>query len=457
MKIIFNTLIGLIACFNSLVIAQEPDTRPNIIFLLTDDQRWDALGYSGNSIIQTPEMDKMASEGTYFKNAFVTTPICAASRASIMTGLYERSHNYTFGQPPLQKQFIDNSYFGLLKNAGYYNGFLGKLGVNFPNAMDSTLFDVYQPEVTNYYWRQIEQGTREIHLTDLMGQRAVDFIENSPDDRPFCLSISYNAPHAEDRALEQYIWPMDFDTLYQNTTIPVAAISEDKYFLQQPEFVRAGFNRTRWYWRYDTPEKYQKMVKGYYRMISAIDRTIGQIREAVEKRGIADNTVIILMGDNGYFMGERQLAGKWLMYENSLRVPLIIYDPRSNYNGDIEEFGLNIDIAPTILDLAGVDIPHTYEGISLVQFTKGGRPEISREMFRCEHLWNFKNIPASEGIRTVEWKYFRYLDYPEHEELYYLPNDPLETNNLASDQKYTDRIDEMRNLLEGMLMVNTQD
>lgn len=429
---------------------QKKDTRPNIIFILTDDQRWDALGYSGNEIIQTPKMDKLANEGCYFKNSFVTTPICAASRASIMTGLYERTHDYTFGQPPLQKQFIDSSYFALLKNAGYYNGFLGKFGVNFQESLDTTLFDVYQPERTDFYWRLDNRGSEHIHLTDLTGLRAIDFIKNSPKEKPFCLSVSYNAPHAEDQSPNQYIWPKALDTLYQNVQIPQARLSEDKYYHQQPEFVREGLNRTRWYWRYDNPQKYQQMVKGYYRMISAVDRTIGQIRKALEECGQTENTVIILMGDNGYFMGERQLAGKWLMYENSLRVPLIIYDPRNEYNNDIEDFGLNIDIAPTILDFAGIDIPKSYQGISLVNYIKNNKPDHSRTMFLCEHLWDFKRIPASEGIRTEEWKYFRYVDYSDHEELYNLLDDPYETRNLALEKQYIDKLKEMRKKFEGM-------
>lgn len=445
------TFIVFLLVISISSVPQKQDSKPNIIFILTDDQRWDALGYSGNEIIHTPEMDQLAKEGCYFTNSFVTTPICAASRASIMTGLYERTHNYTFGQPPVQKQFIDSSYFTLLKKAGYYNGFLGKFGVEFHNKFDTALFDVYKPEGRNFYWRLINQASDHIHLTDLMGQRAVDFIEKAPVDKPFCLTVSYNAPHAEDKSPEQYIWPKDLDTLYQDIQIPAPRLSEDKYFEQQPDFVKQGFNRTRWLWRYNTPEKYQQMVKGYYRMISAVDQTIGRIRNALEDKGQADNTVIILMGDNGYFMGERQFAGKWLMYENSLRVPLIIYDPRVQENNVVTDFGLNIDIAPTILEFAGVDIPISYQGISLVNYVNGNKTEKSRETFLCEHLWDSKHIPASEGIRSEEWKYFRYLDYPEHEELYNLLNDPNETRNLALEEQYNIKLNEMREDFESMI------
>ena len=206
-------------------LACTQDKSANIIFIITDDQRWDALGYAGNDIIKTPEMDKLAAEGTYFANAFVTTPICAASRASMMTGLYERKHDYTFRQPPLNDKLIDQSYFSLLKNAGYYNGYLGKFGVKFNNRRDTSLFDIYRPEGANFYYRLVG-ATKHQHLTNLMGERAVEFIHNAPEDRPFCLTVSYNAPHAEDSSPDQYIWPAELDEMSLLLDVGLILISE---------------------------------------------------------------------------------------------------------------------------------------------------------------------------------------------------------------------------------------
>ena len=205
-------------------------------------------------------------------------------------------------------------------------------------------------------------------------------------------------------------------------------------------------------WRFDTPEKYQRMVKGYYRMISGIDRTIGQIRNELKESGLAENTIIIFISDNGYFLGERQFAGKWLMYEVSLRVPLILYDPRNRVHKDIDDNVLNIDIAPTILQYAGVKIPETIQGISLSRYTtQKQNPVINRDEFLCEHLWNFKNIPASEGIRTKDFKYFRYRDFPEHEELYDLKNDPIEENNLAYKKGFENKLIELREKCDNLI------
>ena len=215
--------------------------------------------------------------------------------------------------------------------------------------------------------------------------------------------------------------------------MPGPALAEDLYFEQLPKPVRDGFNRVRWTWRYDTPEKYQHSVKGYYRMINGIDREIAKIRAKLEENGLDKNTVIILMGDNGYFLGERQLAGKWLMYDNSIRVPLIIHDPRAKHQ-DIDEMALNIDVPATILDLAGISLPQTYQGKSLKPIVERTSNTLDRDTILVEHLWEFQHIPPSEGVRTANWKYLRYVNDKSAEELYDLSNDPRETKNLAADQ-----------------------
>jgi arylsulfatase A-like enzyme len=422
--------------------------RPNIIFILTDDHRWDAMGYAGNKIIQTPQMDSLASHGTWFKNAFVTTPISAASRASLLTGLYERTHGYTFQQGPLKEPYMRLSYPVILKQNGYYTGFFGKLGVTYKDA--EKLFDkadIYDrngnfSDRRGYFFKTI--GNDTVHLTRYTGYQAQEYIKNAPAGKPFCLSLSFSAPHAHDNAPEQYIWQEKSNHLYSEITIPPPVLAEDKYFNSLPKEVREGYNRLRWTWRFDTPGKFQHSVKGYYRMISEIDNEIGELRKLLEEKGIADNTVIILMGDNGYFLGERQLAGKWLMYDNSLHVPLLIYDPREKTHSDIADMVLNIDVTKTILDLAGAKIPEEYQGISLMPYVKNKKPERVRKEILFEHLWKLPEIPSSEGIRTNKWKYFRYRFIEAPEELYDLVNDPLETDNLAMDPKYRKVIDKLR-------------
>ncbi len=435
--------------FGPLTAFSQVADRPNIIFILTDDQRWDALGYAGNEIIQTPHMDEMAREGIYFENSFVTTPICAASRASIITGIYERTHDFTFRTPPLAQQYLRISYPYLLKEAGYRTGFFGKLGMQFENQEERTFFDEHYYAKTDGYFRlQGEGWSQHVHLTDLTTDKAIEFIEASPRDQPFCLSISYNAPHADDSSPQQYFWPSRNDDLYEKVVIPPPTLGAEEYFISLPDFLRDSLTlgRIRWHWRYATPEMYQRMVKGYYRMISTVDDNLGRIRKHLEDANLADNTIIILMGDNGYFLGERSLAGKWLMYENSLRVPLILFDPHNAAPKRIQKMALNIDIAPTILDYAGVKVPKPMQGRSLRSLATD-EVEVWRDYFVCEHLYELPYIPKSEGLRTEEWKYFRYLDYPEVEEFYDLTTDSLEVNNLIDDPNYLDLVDFARKKL----------
>ncbi|MGB7396120.1 MAG: sulfatase, partial [Pricia sp.] len=439
---------GILICNSQNKKNSVSDEKPNIIFILTDDQRFDALGYAGNDLISTPEMDKLAKQGTYFKNAMVTTPICAASRASILTGLYERTHQFNFQTDNIRNSYMEASYPIILRDNDYKTGFYGKYGVRYDNLEKQ--FDEFESYDRNnaykdrrgYYYKTLGKDT--VHLTRYTGQQALDFIDRADTSQPFCLSLSFSAPHAHDSAEDQYFWQEESDALLQNTDMPGPELGADKYFEAQPKIVRDGFNRLRWTWRYDTPEKYQHSVKGYYRMISGIDREIAKIRAQLKKKGLDQNTVIILMGDNGYFLGERQLAGKWLMYDNSIRVPLMVFDPRIKKQKDSEEMALNIDVPSTILDLAGLESPETWQGKSLMPLIQGKTNSLERDTVLIEHIWEFENIPPSEGVRTKDWKYFRYVNDQSIEELYDLKKDPREVDNLADDQTYSDKLEAFR-------------
>jgi arylsulfatase A-like enzyme len=201
-------------------------------------------------------------------------------------------------------------------------------------------------------------------------------------------------------------------------------------------------SRERWAWRFDTPEKFQNMVKGYYRMITGIDQVIGRIRQTLNELDIADNTIIIFVGDNGYYLGDRGYADKWLMHEVSVRVPLIVYHPSNKVNEKrsvMSNMVLNVDLSPTILEYAGINMPGGIQGQSLVPSINGGKSK-SRSSIFCELLLNNPQIPNSECIRTAKWKFIRYPKHPEFIELYDLKNDPWEEHNLAADPKYKNKI-----------------
>jgi arylsulfatase A-like enzyme len=427
-------LVSLGYAFNS---CSRRGRKPSIVFLLTDDQRHDAMNCAGNPIIRTPNMDWLARNGIRFENAFVTTPICAASRASIFTGLYERRHGYTFTKPPIRKEYCDLSYPILLRKAGYRTGFVGKFGIRVPEGVEEEWFDYFQPTAFPYF-KNID-GEKK-HLTDINMDLAIDFIRKTDPEQPFCLSLSTWAPHADDDEKQQYFWPAACDALYRDVEIPPPVLGEPSFFDSLPEFVKKSMNRERWFWRFDTPEKYQEMVKGYYRMISGVDMALGRLLEELKLLDRYEDTIVILMSDNGYFLGERGFAGKWTMHDLSIRVPLIIYDPRlaSARRGMIDSgFVLNIDIDPTILDLAGVSIPREIQGRSLVPFLNGSMAD-SRKEILTEHLWDLPEIPQTEAVRTQQWKYIRYPQHTEFEELYDLQSDPVEKSNLVFDKRYSE-------------------
>lgn len=429
---------GVLGLGSSSVLAQEK--RPNLILLVTDDHPHDAMGVAGHPVLQTPHMDGLARDGVRFTRAFVTTPICAASRASFFTGMYERAHGYTFGQPGLGKDVVAQTYPVLLREAGYRVGFVGKFGVKVVAGSREAMFDDFTGGTAPYFRKK--NGAR--HMTEVNTKSAIDFVSKE-DKRPFCLSLSFNAPHAEDSNPLQYVWPNDCDELYGDADVGVPACSEPAFFEALPDFLKTGLNRERWHWRFDSEEKHERMVKGYWRMLSGVDKAIGRLVKRLDELGIRDNTVIILMGDNGYFLGERGYAGKWTMHDRSTRVPLIVCDPRrAELRGEVHEgFTLNVDVAPTLLELAGVKAPESMQGESLVSLLADGKARLREEVF-TEHLWKMDRIPRTEGLRTDGWKFIRYPDHEEFEELYDLRADPEERHNLAGAEEHAERLAAMR-------------
>lgn len=410
--------------------------QPNIIIFLTDDQRWDALGCAGNTIIQTPHLDRLAQKGVRFENTFVTSPICAASRASLFTATYERSHGHNFGTPTLARSFIELSYPYLLRKSGYRTGFIGKLGIFTEDEDVARLFNYFLRLERTPYFRKV--GKKDRHLTDICEDETIKFLQRYQNRQPFCLTIGFNAPHAEDSDPRQYYWPPAVNHLYRAIDVPVPTVENKRIFESQPPFLQNSLNRERWKWRFDTPDKYQEMVKGYYRMISGIDQAIGRILNELRQLGMDRHTVIIFTSDNGYFLGERGFAGKWLMHEPSIRVPLIVFLPgqeKPPLKRVMHEMVLNIDIAPTILNLAGIQIPSKMQGRSLLPLLQNS--DIGwRKTILLEHLYNHPQIPQSEAIRTANWKYIRYREHTEFKELYNIGNDPREENNLAGDSRF---------------------
>ena len=429
----------------------KADKKPNIIFFLSDDHRWDRLGSAGHPFLKTPTLDRLAKEGVRFSNMFVTTSICAASRATILTGLYERTHQFTFRTRPIDSRFSQASYPRLLRKAGYKTGFIGKFGVNVQQADRKVMFDFFHPIGRAPFFKPQPDGSLR-HESELAGDSAIAFIDQQKGSGPFCLSVSFNAAHAEDGdkrpGIGHFPWPKAVDGLYEDVQIQAPRLSDPKIFDSHPEFMKKSMNRIRFFWRWDTPEKYATNLRAYYRMITGIDGVIGRVAKHLEKAGMADNTIIIFSGDNGYYEGQRGFAGKWSHFEESLRVPLIIYDPRvdKKRRGKVAKpMALNTDIAPTILGYAGVKMPDHYQGRSLRPIMSGEIPKDWRKDTFCEHLMENNTIPKWEGVRSHRYVYARYFQQkPQYEYLHDLKKDPDQLKNLAKDQEYAKVLKRMR-------------
>jgi arylsulfatase A-like enzyme len=420
---------------------------PHIVFLLADDLRWNALGCMGDKIVQTPHLNALAERGTLFPNAFVTTSICAVSRATLFSGQYARRHRINDFQTPFAADRWAETYPALLRKAGYRTGFIGKFGVGKDVAPMAKEFD---------YWRGLPgqagpffdpKDATKTHATARFGDQALEFLQGCEPGKPFCLSVSFSAPHARDGQPREYPPDLRDEKLYADTTFPVPKTATEKFFQALPEFVQKAEGRTRWQRRFATPEMYQTILRDYYRLITGVDREVGRIVAALRERKLADNTLIVFTADNGYFLGERGMADKWLMYEESIRVPLIVFDPRAPEKArgrKVEAMALNIDVAPTLLESAGVKVPAAVQGRSLLPLVRGEKPQWRTEWF-YEHLTLPNRIPPSEGVRTQRWKYLRWVGVePAVEELYDLQADPLEEHNLAAKPEHQKMLAELR-------------
>ncbi|MCH1407427.1 MAG: sulfatase-like hydrolase/transferase [Verrucomicrobiales bacterium] len=426
------------------------DDRPNIVFFFTDDQTTSTIGCYGNPVVQTPNIDRLAAEGTRFENGFVSHSICWVSRKTILTGLYGRSLGTPENPDTARPEVAKKLYSDLLRTAGYRTGYFGKWHAKMPKGFQpADHFDEYEAIGRNPFYKRMPDGSLR-HETELIVDRGVEFVKNQPKGKPFALNMWFNACHAEDAdrrpGIGHFAWPRAVDDLYVDTEIYRPKLDDPATFDALPDFFKTSITRERYFWRWNTKEKYQVNMRAYFRMVTGIDGAIGRFIEALEEAGIADNTIIVYSADNGYHMGNRGLAGKWSHYEESIRVPLIIHDPRvaEGQQGQVTDaMALNVDLPATFLDWAGVDIPEKYQGESLRSVVESGKPDDWRNETFHEHFAVRNRIPPFEGLRNENFKYVRYFD-DDYEFLHDLKNDPDELVNLADDPKHTDTLKEMR-------------
>ncbi len=437
--------------FATLTVASAKPAQPNIVFFFTDDQTTSTLGCYGHPLVQTPNIDSLASRGTRFKNAFVSHSICWVSRTTILTGLTGRTYGTPGQQDQARPEAVQELYSDILTHHGYRTGFFGKWHAKMPRGYRrEDHFDEFEAIGRNPFYKKQPDGSLR-HETEVIVDRGIEFIRNQPKGKPFALNMWFNACHAEDGdrrpAIGHFPWPRAVDGLYDSDEIAPPRLNDPEIFKQQPDFLKTTINRERFFWRWNTDEKYRTNMRAYLRMVSGIDGAIGRFLKALEDEGLAENTIIVYSADNGYHMGNRGFAGKWSHYEESLRVPLIVMDPRVpiSQRGQVTDaIALNLDLPSTFLDWAGAEVPARYQGHSLQPVVSKGKPADWRTESFHEHFAVRHRIPAFEGLRNENFKYVRYFDHGNHEFLHDLKNDPDELKNLANDPKFADVLGAMR-------------
>lgn len=415
----------------------------NILILHADDWRHDTLGCAGNAVVKTPTLDRLAAEGTRFTHACVTTSICGVSRASLLTGQWMSRHGnrgFAMFKTPWAETFPS-----LLRARGYWVGHVGKWHCGkFPQEQ----FDFGRAYAGRHFMKEPD-GT-PIHVTQKNERDAIEFLRARPQDKPFLLTVAFFAPHAEDGNPKQYLPQPESAALYQDVTVPVPKTATDEHFQRLPYFLANEKNegRARWRLRFDTPEKFQSMMKNYYRLCTEVDTTCGRVLEELRKQGALDRTLVIFTGDNGYFHAEHGLADKWYPYEESIRVPLIVRDPRkpAARRGQTDDhFVLNVDVAPTILAATGVRAPATMQGRDFAPLYLAAQPPAWRTEFFYEHgtIMNKHFIPSSLALVRKDVKYLLWPEF-DFEELFDLRADPFEESTVAPDPAQAAKLTELR-------------
>ncbi|MBW2412559.1 MAG: sulfatase [Deltaproteobacteria bacterium] len=414
-------------------------SRPNIIFILTDDHRWDALSCMGHPFIQTPHLDRIAREGVLFENAFVTTSLCSPSRASFLTGQYAHTHGVVTNHTPWDNR--NTTFLELLKAQGYDTAFIGKWhmpGKGLPKLRGVDHFVSFTQEGGQGVYYDcpliidgVESERTGKYITEDLTDFALKFVKKRRNN-PFCLYLSHKAVHFGFRP------PKHLNDLYDNVDLKLPPESDTWNTMTRNHlFVGALFPMNILY-------------REYCETVVSVDEQVGRILEQLEQMNILDDTIIIYAGDNGHFWGEHGLYDKRLAYEESIRIPLLV-----RYPGMIQDPGrrasqmiLNIDLAPTILDLAGLSIPGPMQGQSLKPtLQSAGTP--GRTSWLYEHFPVFPiPIPGITAVRTDQYKYVEYQNDVRPKELFDLQADPKEKTNIIHTREGRRLIPQLKQELE---------
>lgn len=458
--------------------------RPNIVFLMTDDQRWDTLGCYGRTDVVTPNIDKLSEQGVTFDNAYYAVAICMPSRATMFTGRYFSDHQSGFTYPynrTLSKEEFADSYPARLREVGYRTGFVGKFGIRLEDwrntagehfdffVMGGSIWPGDDKELRSYSRADRPRDERTLKKGDAM----IRFLETQPEGQPFCLSVSFDAVKNDKD-----------DDMYG----PHFEIFKDKRMWVPENWVEGKNERlpklldhargTGLHLHYcATPEKYQILARRFATQGYTVDKQVGRLVAKLEEMGVADNTIIIYTSDNGRFHGSQGIFDKCILYEEAMKQPLIVWDGRTSakkqHGRRVDAMVSSVDVAPTILSLAEVGVPKRMKGCDLTGLMKGTQDMSKwRDGVLMENLFlqeihsagvkKHPDIPGvnedimannrsyrTRGVRTDRYKYFIYFEHdPVIEELYDLEADPHEMNNLIDNPEYAEVLTKLKAMTE---------
>ncbi len=447
-------LAGVATNAASLKLPEIPNAKHrNIVFILADDHRFDALGFLGHPFLQTPNLDMLARNGAHLKNAFVTTSLCSPSRASILTGLYAHKHRVVDNNNPVRADLVFFPQY--LQQAGYETAFFGKWHMGGDSDERQRGFDhwvsfkgqgSYLPgkNVINVNGKRVPQKG---YITDELTDYAIDWLNARTSTKPFMLYLSHKAVHAEfipaDRHKGRYK-----DKLYAP---PRTQANTAENYEGKPMWVKNQRNSRHGvdYPYYGTLDGVEQFYKRYCETLLAVDESLGRVIDYLKDQKLLESTLLVYMGDNGFMFGEHGLIDKRVAYEESMRVPLLMHCPELISGGvEVPQMVANIDIAPTILEAVGLKAPAHMDGRSFLPLTQG-KSTAWRDALLYEYYWerNYPQTPTMHAVRGDRYKYIRYQGLWDIDEFYDLQVDPQETRNLIRSVQHQQLIKQFNTIL----------
>ncbi|MFP6859590.1 MAG: sulfatase [Roseibacillus sp.] len=478
------TMIGVAPAQDAAGVAKTLMGRPNILLILTDDHRWDAMSSKGHPFLKTPNLDRLAEEGVDFENAFVTTSLCSPSRASIITGLYAHNHGVVDNYHAVGDELV--FFPQLLQKAGYETGFVGKWHMGDTDKKQRGFDHWVSFKGQGVYWpfdeglkvkgRYVPQANRtgfnvngkrvpqKGYITDEITDYALEWLKPRIDAehdgvegrKPWFLYVSHKAVHADFLPPNRHAFHYEEEPF----TPPVTWLEKPELFRDVPRWVLNQRNSRHgvefaYYMNLDL----EKYYKRYCETLLAVDESVGRLVDAMDGMGTLDNTLVLYLGDNGFLFGEHGLIDKRCAYEESMRIPMIVRWPKGIKQGAVvKELVANIDVAPALLTAAGVSPPAAMDGADFLQLARmepaGGtghapsKPEWRKELL-YEYYWerNYPQTPTVHALRGKRYKYVRYHGVWDVNELFDLETDPLERKNLINDPAYASEVEEMNKRL----------